>query len=76
MILIIFLFLIGLKKLQNIYPEQIFDYSNNIVSQEKPKNITSVTIARCICHVLLETKGHITVVTALNAVFSGFHCQF
>ena len=47
-----------LLKMQNIYREQVFDYFNHIVSHKKAKALTSVTIARCICHVTLEIKDH------------------
>lgn len=47
-----------LLKIQNIYPEQVFDYLNHIVSHKKAKTLTSVTIARCFCHVAMEIKSH------------------
>ena len=58
MILHIFLFPTGYRKMHNIYPEQIYDYFTHVVSYEKAKKLTSVTIIRCICHITLEMKGH------------------
>ena len=44
--------------MQNIYPEQVFDYFNHVVSLEKAKKLTSITIARCISHVTKEIQEH------------------
>ena len=52
--------------MQNIYPEQVFDYFNHVVSLEKAKKIISITIARCISHVTKEIQGH-------NETF---HCHY
>ena len=44
--------------MHNIYPEQIYDYFNNVASYEKANKLASVTIARCICHIMLEIKDY------------------
>ena len=56
--------------MQNIDPEQIFDYMNNIVNYEKAKKLTSITIARCIYHITLEIKEH-----SLNFNCHCFKCR-
>ena len=44
--------------MQNIHPEQVFCYFDNIISLEKVKKLTSVSLAQYICHVRKETAGH------------------
>ena len=44
--------------MQNIHPQQVFHYFDNNISLEKVKKSTSVSLARCICHVTKETAGH------------------
>ena len=43
--------------MQNIYPEQVLDYFNHVVSLEKAKKLTAITMARYICHITKEIQG-------------------
>ena len=44
--------------MQNIHPEQIYDYMNNIVSFGKAKKLNNICITHCICHIITEIDGH------------------
>lgn len=44
--------------MQNINPENIFNYMDNIVSTDKITKLMFVSIARSICHVTLQIKSH------------------
>ena len=56
--------------MQNIHPEQIFDYMINIVNYEKAKKLTSITITHCICRTMLEIKEY-----SLNFNCHCFKCR-
>ena len=44
--------------MQNIHPEEIYDYMNNIVSFDKAKKLNNICIAHCSCHITTEIDDH------------------
>ena len=41
-----------------VHPTNVFDYFNNIVDQDKAKQLHSFSIARSICHIAVQIIDH------------------
>ena len=54
----IYLFSSSCLKMQNIHPEQIYDYVNNIISFDKAKKLNNICLARCIFHITTIINCH------------------
>ena len=44
--------------MQKIKPENVFCCFNDFLSRKKAENLTSVTIAKCICFIKINVVGH------------------
>ena len=44
--------------MNNICPEQVFDYFANVGDYQKAKKLSLISIDCCICHLTLPIEGH------------------